>query len=83
MDDESLKYSRVPEIFWCNIQRKYIWNILGIYLKSTSTMNICNADNNEQTQGTIPVKALDNIFANEETIQKKKVKLKYNCITQF
>ena len=46
-------------------------------------MNICNADNNEQTQGTIPVKALCNIFANEETIQKKKVKLKYNCITQF
>ena len=46
-------------------------------------MNICNVDNNKQTQGTIPVKTLDNIFANEKTIQNKKVKLKYNCIIQF
>ena len=35
-------------------------------------MNICNVENSKQTQGPIPVKNLDNIFANEKTIQKKR-----------
>ena len=37
-------------------------------------MNICNVDNNKQTQGTIPVKTLENIFANEKNNTKQKSK---------